>query len=182
MGVCHGQGEPNADPFFGGCCFNPVGVICSQRWYIDYSTSTPPGDVGTATIYNSARVNLGTVDNYIKTIINGKPRQDIAKEMLQGSTYACGALARDLADNGVPTGANWQRDLNARWSATFDPGGRAQAVGDYWVATSRPRNWCVTYGPGDAQCCFLEGAATNAARVAKLSVTRVTIANRSLVA
>lgn len=179
MAVCHGQGSPNADPFLGGCCW-VNGAVCPQRWYIDYSTSTPAGDIGTATIYNSARVSLGTVDAYVASLFNGKPRQDRARQMLQGSVYACGALTSDLANNGVPSGANWETELNARWSATFNPGGPAQAVGDAWVAIGRPRNWCVSYGPALGQCCFGESDPVNAAGVAKLHVTRVAIANRNM--
>ncbi len=177
--ICHGQGAPEANLFDGGCC-KINGQVCPLRWFIDYSTSSPPGDTGTATIVDSTGASLGTVNTYIATIINGKPRQDRARAMIQGAVYVCGGLTQSLANDGIPSGANWEAELNAQWSAIYDPGGSGEAVGDHWVSIGRPRNWCVVYGPGEGQCCFAEDAATNAARAAVLHVDRVTIANRNM--
>lgn len=181
--LCHGQGDPAADPFDGGCCHLPslpdgTKRVCPLRWYIDYSTSTPPGDVGTATIYDSDRNALGTVDDFIASFINGNPKRQRARNMIQGAVYVCGGLATELAENGIPTGANWASELNARWSAIYDPGGAGEAVGDVWVSRNKPRNWCVTYGPSEGHCCFSEDATTNATRATVLHVDRVTIASR----
>lgn len=173
--ICHGQGDQRVDLFDGGCCFI-AGQICPQRWYIDYTGAATTRD---AHIIDASGTDLGTVDAFVKQIHNGKPRQDRVVEVIEGALYVCGALANAVIADGIPTGANWEADFDAAWSAEYDVGGSAEAVGDAWEALGKPRNWCVSYGPGEGQCCFGEDQATNDARAANLTTTRVTIASRS---
>lgn len=179
--ICHGQGAPEANLFDGGCCWFG-GQVCLLRWFIDYTTSSPPGDVGSATIVDHTGTSLGTVDAYLASPTLGlnKPRQDRARQMIQGAVYVCSALTTSIAQDGIPTGANWEAELNASWSAMYEPGAMGETVGDAWANLGRPRNWCVVYGPGDAACCFAEDEATNATRAAGLSEQRVQIATRNL--
>ena len=186
--ICHGQGDPRTPAWDGGCCWLPDIVdefaparVCPQRWEIDYTGAATTRD---ATILDSEQNVLGTVDSYVKSIHNGKPRQDRVVEVIEGRTFVCGALANAVIADGIPTGANWQDDFNAAWSAAYDPGGIAAEVGDVWAAYGFDRDRCVSYGltPADGanHCCFREDQATNDARAANLSATSVTIASRTL--
>lgn len=181
MPICHGQGDQAAnaahgDPFDGGCCHLPGDIVCPSRWYIDYTGAATTRD---ARIIDHTRTDIGSVDEYVKQVHNGKPRQDRVVEMIEGSIYVCGALANSVIAAGIPTGANWEADFDAAWSAEYEAGGSAETVGDAWAAANKPRNWCVIYGPGEGDCCFREDQATNDARAANLTTTRVAIASRS---
>jgi hypothetical protein len=169
--ICHGQGEPQEDPFLGGCCFIN-GSVCPHRWFIDRTGPEP-------VIVNHQRVVLGTLTAYINTLFNSGPRRTRAQQMLQGTNYGCGVILTELAQNGVPTGGNWATELDTRWSALYAEGAVADDVGDAWAAIGKPRNWCVSYGPGEDQCCFGETQTVNDQRATALHVTRVTIASRS---
>lgn len=147
-----------------------------MRWRIDYTGAATTRD---AHIFDANDNDLGTVDSFVKQVHNGKPRQDRVVDVIQGAVYVCGALANSVIADGIPTGANWEVDFEAAWSAQYEPGAAAEVVGDAWEAIGKPRNWCVTYGPGEGQCCFGEDQATNDTKAANLSVTRVTIASRS---
>lgn len=181
--ICHGQGdqdnvsERGGDLFDGGCChFN--GQVCPHRWFIDYTGAATTRD---ARIIDASGTDLGTVDGYVQSVHNGKPRQDRVVDVIEGSLYVCSVLANTVIADGIPTGANWEADFDAAWSAEYEPGGVAADVGDYWEAFGRPRNWCVLYGPSDGGCCFREDQATNDARAANLTATRVQIASRSTI-
>lgn len=178
--ICHGQGDQRADLFDGGCCYIN-GQVCPHRWFIDYTGAATTRD---ARIIDASGADLGSVDQYVKSVHNGKPRQDRVVEVIEGSLYVCGVLANTVIADGIPTGANWEADFDAAWSAEYEPGGAAADVGDYWASQGSPRNICVTClgnaRPGArAKCCFAEDQATNDARAANLTATRVAIASRS---
>ena len=173
--ICHGQGDPRTDLQDGGCCFID-GNVCPSRWYVDYTGAATTRD---AHLIDSTGADLGTVDAYVKAVHNGKPRQDRVVDVIEGRTFVCGALADTVAADGIPTGANWEADFEAAWSAAYEAGGVAEVTGDAWAASGKPRNWCVSFGPGEGQCCFREDQATNDARVANISTVSVTVASRS---
>lgn len=169
--ICHGKGVGAI-----GCCWLGT-VVCPHRWRIDNQGGTL--STRDSLIYDADDVLLGTVDAYVKSVHNGKPRQDRVVDVIQGRRFVCGVLANAVVANGIPTGANWEADFEAAWSAEYQPGASAADVGDYWASIGKPRNWCVSYGQTEPQCCFGEDQATNDTGVAALSVTSVTIASRS---
>jgi len=176
--ICHGQGDPREDPFFGGCCY-VNGAICPHRWFVDYTGLDPVTQTRQAHIYDHNRVDLGTVNAFVQQVHSGAPRQDRVVAAIQGSVYVCGVVANTVIADGIPTGGNWAATFDSAWSAAYQPGGMAADVGDAWEAINKPRNWCVSYGPDLDQCCFREDQATNNTKAAVLSTTRVMVASRS---
>ena len=69
--------------------------------------------------------------------------------------------------------------FDVRWGEEYAVGGSAEAVGDAWEGISRPRDWCVVYGPSEGQCCHREDQATNDARRANVTVTGVSIRSQA---
>lgn len=175
--ICHGQGDLTLP--LPGCCYLPGGTVCPQRWRIDYTGLDPTTQTRQAHIFDSSGTDLGTVDAFVKQVHSGKPRQDRVVDVIQGAVFVCGALANAVIANGIPTGANWASEFDAAWSAVYEPGGAAAVVGDAWAAVGKPRNWCVSFGPAEGHCCFGEDQATNDAKAAALTTTRVSIASRS---
>lgn len=173
--LCHGQGDNSG--FDGGCCW-VNGAICPVRWFIDYSTSTPAGDVGTATIRNSTGASLGTVSAYVSSLMPGggptkTQRVQRVLDQIRGVVYVCSAAAYVIGMD--PSLLNDRAAFEAAWSATAE----YQTIAPQWVAIGKPANWCMTFGPTEGQCCFREDQATNDARRAKLSATAVTVRSRA---
>lgn len=178
--ICHGQGDQNVsrddDPFTGGCCY-VNGSVCPVRWFIDYSTSTPAGDVGTATIFDSNRQSLGTVFDYVDGLMPGGGPNKAARvqrvlDQVQGVIYVCSAAAYEIGMD--PSLINDRAQFEAKWqaNAAYTP------IGNEWVAIGKPFDWCMTFGPFEGpvgQCCFREDQATNDARAGTLSTTAVTV-------
>lgn len=169
--ICHGKGDGAI-----GCCWLGT-VVCPHRWRIDDQGGTL--STRDSLIYDADDNLLGTVDAYVKSVHNSKPRQDRVVDVIQGRRFVCGVLANGVVANGIPTGANWEADFEAAWSAAYAPGAVAADTGDYWASIGQPRNWCVSYGPDDNTCCFGETQPVNDAGAATLSATSVTIASRS---
>ena len=173
--LCHGQGDERADEFTGGCCYTN-GVICPARWFIDYSTSTPAGDVNTATILDSDRNSLGTVGAYVDGLMPGGGPNKVDRvqrvtDQIQGVKFVCSAAAYVIGID--PSLINDRPAFEAAWQAHE----AYTATGDYWVTIGKPFDWCMTYGPteGGGQCCHKEDQATNDAKAASMSTTAVTV-------
>lgn len=179
MPYCTGQGDQGDDPFNGGCCL-VRNEICPHRWFIDYTGLDPATQTREATILDASGASLGTVDAYVSSVHRGKPRQDRVVDAIQGSVYVCGVLANTVVANGIPTGANWEAEFDAAWSAEYEPGASAADVGDAWAEIGKPRNWCVSFGPPDIPvCCFAQSDTECDAQAVVLTTTRVTVAQRS---
>ena len=175
--LCHGQGDLGEDPFNGGCCWI-AGTICPVRWFIDYSTSTPGGDVGTATILDSTGVSLGTVFDYVDNLMPGGGPNKAARvqrvlDQVQGVSYVCSAAAVAIGND--PSLINDRPAFETAWEATAE----YQAVADQWEAQGKPRNWCQTFGPGEGHCCFGEDQATNDVKRGNMTTTAVTVRSRA---
>ena len=174
--ICHGQGNdptPRADPFDDGCCFVD-GAPCPVRWYIDYSTSSPAGDIGTATMYDSDRNLLGTVFAYVDGLMPGGGPNKAARvqrvlDQVQGTVYVCSAAAYVIGMD--PSLINDPAAFEAAWEAHVD----YQPIADIWEARGKPRNYCMIYGPPEGQCCFSEDQATNDARASALTEVAVQV-------
>ena len=182
--ICHGQGDPRADWQDGGCCFI-AGEICPMRWAVDSA-----GDV-----WDSTRTNLGDLDALIRSVYgvnNPNTRDDIIEflgwqagtTMFVCTAFGAAAVAHwdeFMASQGQQIVMTDRVQADVRWSEEFDVGGSAEAVGDAWEAAGKPRNWCTTYGPTEqtGQCCHREDQATNDARAAGVSVTRVSVSSQA---
>lgn len=171
--LCHGQGDQRDDPFDGGCCYI-AGQVCPARWFIDYSTSSPAGDVGTATILDANRQSLGTVFAYVNNLMPGGGPNKAARvqrvlDQVRGALFVCSAAAYVLGMD--PSLVNDRPAFEAAWQAhaAYTP------IAAEWVAMGKPANWCMAYGPSEGQCCFAEDQATNDARAATMSTTAVTV-------
>lgn len=162
--LCHGQGDQLPDLFDGGCCF-VAGAVCPNRWYI------APGPVtADRQVFDSTRTLLGTVDQVARSFVGGNPnRRARIAEALQGTLYVCKAAV--LAIDAQPSILNNRPAFDAAWFARpeYTP------IADAWESIGRPRDWCMIYGPTEAQCCFSETPAVNAARAGVLSTTHVTL-------
>jgi hypothetical protein len=151
--ICHGNG----DLVRGGCCYVD-GAVCPNRWMI------VDGHV-----FDAAGNDLGTVQEIIASVTNNRKAQQTGAELAQGITFLCGvAMKVLLADTrliGNPTGFR-QAWLN---HAEYQP------IADVWERIGKPRDWCMTYGPGEGQCCYAEPLAENEAKQALLSEVAVTV-------
>lgn len=162
MAFCHGSGDPRADPFTGGCCY-VNGGICPLRWYLDWTS--PEGEV-----FDAARVSLGTVDDVIRSLAGNNPnRRARIFEQVQGITFLCTAALAAIDDD--PSILTDRAAFDAAWEATVE----YQTIADLWEAGGKPRNWCMTYGPSEGQCCHAETAQEQADREASMSVTAVSL-------
>ena len=154
---CHGQG--NLDPAFDGCCFIPGGTICPNRLKF----------VNGRVLQGPNLTDLGTTTQWINSLTNNGAARNNAAKQVQGLVYACDAAIKAIVAQ--------LSILSSR--ATFDAAWEArpeyQPIADLWETIGKPRNWCMTYGPPEAQCCFSESAAINAAKAAALDSTAVTI-------
>ena len=173
--LCHGQGDNTG--FDGGCCWI-AGVICPLRWYIDYSTSSPAGDVNTATILDSTGASLGTVFDYVDGLMPGGGPQKVDRvqrvtDQVQGTVYVCSAAAYAIGID--PSLINDRAQFETAWEATAE----YQTVADQWEAQGKPRNWCMTFGPTEGHCCFREDQATNDAKRGALTTTAVTVRSQA---
>jgi hypothetical protein len=171
--LCHGQGDQRSDLFDGGCCFIN-GQVCPIRWFIDYSTSSPAGDVGTATIYDSNRQSLGTVFNYVNALMPGGGPNKTARvqrvlDQIKGVLYVCSAAAYVIGMD--PSLINNRAQFDTAWAAntSYTP------IGDIWVSMNKPFNWCQLFGPPEGQCCFAENQSTNDSRASSLTSSAVTV-------
>ena len=181
MSVCHGNGNQD-----GGCCYIS-GNVCPHRLRLDYDPAVLDGlndsdktnVMRNVVIYDANDASLGTIETFVNGIHNGKPRRDRVIGAFAGRRYICGVLANTVIAEGIPTGANWEADFEVAWSAQYEPGGSAQDVGDAWAAMGKPRNWCVSFGPGEGQCCFRQDDAANAIQVNRMTTTSVAVASRS---
>jgi hypothetical protein len=176
--ICHGQGtDPvaHSDPFDDGCCFI-AGQPCQNRWYLDYSTCTPPGnraDVANATVYEGANrtISVGSVDDLARSFVGNNPnRRQRIFDQVQGALYIC-KVAALVIEAGWGSGPPDRATFEAAWAAHPD----YQPVADAWEAIGKPRDWCALYGPSEGQCCHREDQATNDARRANLTTTAVTV-------
>ena len=177
MAICHGRGDPAGDLFLGGCCYVD-GAVCPLRWYIDYSTSDPPGDVQSATILDADRTSLGTVYDYVDNLMPGGGPNKAARmqrvfDQVQGTRYVCSVVAYLLGMD--PSLINDRAQLEAQWAADD----AYQPIADHWESIGRPRDWCPQYGPTEGQCCFAEDTATNDANKAFLTVDAVTVRSQA---
>jgi hypothetical protein len=175
--LCHGQGDERADPFEGGCCY-VNGAICSARWFIDYSTSSPAEDVGTATIRDSNRNSLGTVAAYVDSLMPGggptkTQRIQRVLDQVDGIKFVCSAAAYVIGMD--PSLINDRPAFEAAWAANaaYTP------IAAQWVAMGKPANWCMTFGPSEGQCCFGEDQATNDSKRANITTTAVTVRSQA---
>lgn len=176
--ICHGQGDPKADPFLGGCCFI-VDKVCPNRWFIDWAGAIGPAE----TVYDSDRVVLGLVDDVIKDLVgNSKPRQQRVKAQALNVTFLCtAALAVIGADPSLLTD---RPAFDAAWQATdeysvtthiFDPAVGPETVEAHWVRRGHPADWCMLFGPAEGQCCHREDQTTNDARAGVLDAVAVQV-------
>lgn len=164
--LCHGQGDPRADPFLGGCCY-VNGAICPNRWYIE------PGPVTSERqVLDHQRNVLGTVDAVARTFVgNNGPRRQRVADAIQGTQFVCKAAI--LAIDANPQILNNRAQFDTAWAARPE----YQPIADAWEAIGEPRNYCQVYGPatGEFQCCFRETEQENAAKAGALTTTAVTI-------
>lgn len=163
--LCHGSGDN--DGFFGGCCHISGVGVCPNRWYIDWTTVD--GEV-----FDSDQSSLGTVDDVARSYVGNNPnRRAQVAEAVQGTRYICSAAV--LAIDADPSILTDRAAFEAAWEATAE----YQAVADLWEARNKPRNWCMTFGPTEGQCCFREDQATNDTARANLHSTAVTIRSQA---
>jgi hypothetical protein len=156
--ICHGQGNIQKD----GCCY-VNGQICVNRWKI-----------ADGHIYEGPNlIDLGTVDAYINSIIPNKPGRDRAKAQIQGVLFLCKAAIQVLID--TPALLNDRAGFDAAWAS--NP--LYQPIADAWEAIGMPRNWCMTYGPADGQCCHAEDLSTNIAKQNIMDATAVSLRSRA---
>lgn len=84
--------------------------------------------------------------------VRGNRRGQVRK-LIEGVRFACGVAVEVNAEYAANN--DWQipdrATLLPLWSAEYAPGGMAESVGDFWG------DKCVTFGPGEGQCCFSEG-------------------------
>lgn len=160
--LCHGQGDGRVDAFDGGCCY-VNGLVCPNRWFIDWAS--PEGEV-----LDSSRTSLGTVDDVARSFVGNNPnRRASVADAVQGVSFVCSAAVFAVADD--PSLLNDRAAFEAAWELRPE----YQPIADVWETIGRPRSWCMSYGPGEGQCCFGEDPATNDAKRAVLSTTAVTI-------
>ena len=178
--ICHGQGDQGVgvDLFEGGCCF-VAGAVCPLRWFIDYSTSSPAGDVGTATILDSNRQSLGTVFDYVENLMPGGGPNKAARvqrvlDQVQGTIFVCSAAATviGLDPKLINDRVAFEEAMTAEPS--YAP------IGDYWVSIGKPFDWCPKYGPSEGQCCYGEDQATRRIARAICSLSSRYFANRCI--
>lgn len=156
--LCHGQGDLEADPFDGGCCW-VNGQVCPNRWYIENGS-----------VFDSNRTLLGTVDDVARSFVgNSKPRRERIVAQVQGAVYICSAAV--FAVDADPSILTDRAQFDTAWAARPE----YQPVADAWEAGGKPRNWCQVYGPGEGQCCFSEDQATNDAKAGVLDAVAVTV-------
>lgn len=161
--LCHGQGDVAHD----GCCY-VNGQVCPNRWRIDRSID-PDG-----VVFDAAGVSLGTVDAVARSFVGNNPqRRATVAEAVQGTRYICSAAV--LAIDADPSILNDRTMFEAAWEARPE----YQVVADAWEANGQPRNWCMSFGPAEGQCCYAEDQATNDAKRAALSATAVSIRRRA---
>lgn len=171
--LCHGRGD-SEDGFDGGCCYL-AGSICSNRWYFDYAEGDP--DVQNATILDSTGASLGTVYDYVDSLMPGGGPNKAARmqrvfDQIQGTIYACSIPAYLLGMD--PSLINDRATLDAQWMADE----AYQPVADEWERIGKPRDWCSTYGPAEAQCCHRDQSENDAGR-AFLTVDSVTVRSQA---
>lgn len=161
--LCHGNGD-NADGFSGGCCW-VAGAVCVNRWYIDDS----------GRVLDAAGVDLGSVDDVARSFVGNSPqkRQQVA-EAVQGVRYVCRAAVLGLDDD--PNGLTDRAAFDAAWLARVE---QTPEVGDHWQSIGKGRDWCVTFGPGEGQCCYGEDQVTNDAARSGLSITAVEVRRKA---
>lgn len=167
--ICHGQGDPRTDPFDGGCCF-VNGAVCPNRWFVDWTGAIGPVE----TIYDSNRVPLGTVTAYVTSLMPGGGPTKAARvarvvAQVQNATYVCKAAAYAIGMD--PSLINDRLAFESAWAARPE----YQPIADAWEALGKPRNWCMTFGPTEGQCCHNEDQATNDARAGVLDPVAVTV-------
>lgn len=197
---CHGQGDPDVDPFWGGCCYvrntDPTitKTVCPIRYFIDYTGLDPATETDQATVLDADRnpVVFGnggsTVDDWARDLVGNSPTQrQRVHEQIQGALFICQAAVQGVVDdfsnivvspteiNAAAFDAAW--DASAPYTTVRDlPDGTSRSLADYWLATSG--ELCSQWSRS-SQCCFGEDAPTHAARAGNLSTTRVTIASRN---
>lgn len=168
--ICHGKGgadqvgrHPDGEA---GCC-HWGGHVCPNRWRIVWNGAD-------GTIYDWQGVSLGLVSAYINSLMPGggptkTQRVNRVMDQVRNITYVCKIPAYLIGMD--PSLINARTTLDAQWLAHAD----YDQVADYWESIGMPRNWCMTYGPPDGQCCFSESAATNLSKQSDLAVSAVTV-------
>ena len=154
--LCHGNGDLAVD----GCCWID-GQVCPLRWLIEDGHIYEGPDL----------TDLGTVEGYITTNIKQKPRQDTARDMVQGARFLCRAAVEVLInDNGLVFD---RPGFEAAWDAHPD---YVAQVRPAWVALEQRLGLvegeyqCSTWrGTGRAQCCFREDPVENDTKALPLS-------------
>ncbi len=162
MAFCHGNGDPDTD----GCCHLPSGV-CPLRIKI----------VNGRVLRGPNLTDLGTVDQFVRSLTNNGAARNRATQQAQGITYACMAAIRSIVAN--PAVLTDRAALNAAWLADAE---YVSIVAPQWREREDELELpagtldCPTWrGTGTAQCCFAEPIAMNEARGAGLHSTAVTV-------
>jgi hypothetical protein len=151
--ICHGNGWLGQD----GCCYVD-GAVCPNRWKI------VDGHV-----FDAQGNDLGTVEQLIATVTNNRNAQRTGAQLAQGITFLCGVAMKVLLNDtkliSNPTG------FRAAWLAHPD----YQPIAAAWERIGQPRNWCMTFGPGEGQCCYSEPLTENEAKQQLLSEVAVQV-------
>lgn len=92
-----------------------------------------------------------------------------AQDQIANITYLCRAALEAVAVD--PSILTTRALFEAAWEARPE----YQPIADAWQAIGKPRNWCMSFGPFEGQCCFAENDQINNTKFSILTETAVTI-------
>lgn len=161
MAFCHGQG---GDDQSDGCCYLPDGTVCHLRLKL----------VGGRVLQGPTLTDLGTVDQFVRSLTNNGAARNRATQQAQGITFACMAAIRVIAAN-----ASLLNDRPAFESAWLAQPDYASTVAPLWraheqkVGLPEGSQDCPRWkGP---ECCYSESTVRNEEKAASLSTVAVTV-------
>jgi len=144
-------------------------------------------------VWDANRTNLGQLDTVIRTVF-GVNNPNIRARIIAYLGWQAGVSIMLCTVAGRAAALYWDEfmstagqtitltnraQLEVRWGGEYQPGGSAAAIGDAWEAIGRPRNWCISFGSPEGECCHAEDAATNNARRANLTSTSVSVRSQA---
>ena len=172
--ICHGRGSMPGNQaqgsFADGCCIWD-NHVCPNRWYLTWNT--PDGE-----IFDASGQSLGTVTAYIQSQMPGggqtkTQRVNRVLDQVRNIRYVCAPAAYVIGMD--PSLITNRAQFEAAWSARAE----YTPVGDYWVSVGKPRNWCMSFGPTEGQCCYGESQVVNDQNRSQLHTSAVEVRRRA---